>query len=393
MTVTIGRLARLAGIAALAAACHPDRGPVAPRAPSSADEVTEALAAPGCGADGAIWEGDVDAAALRALAPSGIMRVAMNLGNRNNATRNPITGELSGLGVDMVCRLAQGTHARFVLVPYPGVPQLMAGLIRGEWDVAFTFDATSAPSEVAAAIPHIGVENTYVVRGDAPFQSVADVNAPGVRIAVAQGNSPDIYLRSLGAKLLATLVETPTNLEAQRLLLTGVADAWATGRTGGAAFIASSFPTGRMLPDDFLIANLAIAMPSAAAGEGLQYVDEFVDWAKTSGLVRNGIDRAGLIGNLIPPPPPAEQRIAYLRRHVGRLVTNGALNEGQGNALAVKLDGALEKLAAGESEPAMSKVGAFINQVEAFARAGILSSSQSESLLVIARDVVAQAVV
>jgi hypothetical protein len=72
-------------------------------------------------------------------------------------------------------------------------------------------------------------------------------------------------------------------------------------------------------------------------------------------------------------------------------VTNGVLDHGQGNALAVKLQGALDKLAVGETEAAMNKVAAFINQVDAFRNAGILSEAQSASLLEIARDVVARA--
>src|SRR2546428_1898678 len=86
-----------------------------------------------------------------------------------------------------------------------------------------------------------------------------------------------------------------------------------------------------------------------------------------------------------------EQRIAFLQHHVTRLVTNGALNDGQGNALAVKLQGALEKLADGETAPAMNKLGAFINQIDAFRDGGILSDGRSASLLEIARDVVNRA--
>src|SRR2546422_108095 len=93
----------------------------------------------------------------------------------------------------------------------------------------------------------------------------------------------------------------------------------------------------------------------------------------------------------ISPPLPLAQRIAFLQHHVTRLVTNGVLNDGQGNALNVKLEGALRKLADGETEPAMNKLGAFINQVEAFRAAGILSETQSASLLEIARDVVMRA--
>src|SRR5439155_14623105 len=107
------------------------------------------------------------------------------------------------------------------------------------------------------------------------------------------------------------------------------------------------------------------------SGAGLQYINEFVDWAKTSGLVQLAIDRAKQGGTHVTPPLPPEQRLVFLQHHVTRLVTTGVLNDGQGNALAVKLQGAVEKLADDETDAAMSKLGAFINQVEALRDVGI----------------------
>jgi polar amino acid transport system substrate-binding protein len=386
-----GRLAGGGAFLLLALACNLDKGPTAPRASIRADQVAPAVSSFVCDVDGATWEGDPDAAVLHDLAPSGVMRVAFNYNNRNNAARNPITGQLTGPGIDMTCKLSQGTHAQFVAVPYNGVPPLLAGLANGEWDAAFAFDQTLEPPGITAAIPHIGVESTYLGRGDAPFQKVADVDAPGVRISVAEGNSPDIYLSH--TLKYATLVRTPTTPQALDLLRTGQVDAFAGGRGPQViAFIACC--GGRLLPDNFLIANLAIVVPDTAqahSGAGLQYIDEFVDWAKTSGLVQLAIDRAQQGGTHVTPPLPATQRIAFLQRHAARLVENGVLNDGQGNALGVKLEGALRKLAEGETEPAMNKLGAFIHQVEAFRDAGILSEAEGASLLMIAQDVVAKA--
>ena len=380
----------VAALAPFAAACDLDQGPIAPRAPISADQVAATGSSFTCDVDGTTWEGDPDAAVLHDLAPSGVMRVAFNYNNRNNAARDPITGALTGPGIDLSCTLAQATHAPFVALAYLGVPPLLAGLANGDWDAAFAFDQTLEPPGITAAIPHIGVDNTYLVRGDAVFQKVADVDAPGVRISVAQGSSGDIYLgRTLK---YATLVRTPATPQALNLLGTGQVDAFAGGRGPQVlAFIACC--GGRLLPDNFLIANLAMVVPDTAAGHsgaGLQYINEFVDWAKTSGLVQVAIDRAQQGGTHVTPPLAAGQRLGFLQRHVARLVENGVLNDGQGNALAVKLEGALRQLAEGETEPAMQKLGAFISQVEAFRVAGILSDGQSDALLMIARDVVAR---
>ncbi|HYS51398.1 MAG TPA: hypothetical protein VEM33_05940, partial [Burkholderiales bacterium] len=108
-----------------------------------------------CDIGGAIWEGDPDATVLHDLAPSGVTRIAFNYNNRNNAARNPITGALTGPGIDMSCKLAEGTHAQFVAIPYLGVPPLLAGLASGDWDAAFAFDQTLEPPGITAAIPHI----------------------------------------------------------------------------------------------------------------------------------------------------------------------------------------------------------------------------------------------
>src|SRR5260370_25381087 len=126
-------------------------------------------------------------------------------------------------------------------------------------------------------------------------------------------------------------------------------------------FMGGSFASGRMLPDTFLIANMAAGLP-LGHDQGLGYLDEFIDWGKTSGLVQLAIGRSQLIGVSIPPPPPIEQRLAFLQHHVARLVTNGVPDHGQGNALSVKLPCALDKLPVGETWSAMNKVAGFIHQ-------------------------------
>jgi polar amino acid transport system substrate-binding protein len=339
-----------------------------------------------CDVDGPTWKGDADAAVLNDLAPSGPLRVGINYGNPNNATLNPTTGQLSGVAVDLACTLAKGTDRPLTVVGYSGVPPMLAGITSGDVDLAFTL-ASAGSNVVNVAISHLGVENTYLVPDASPFQSVADVDAPGVSISVAQGNSPDVYLSATLKN--ATLVRTATVPQALALLASGHVNVFAGSRSAEAMFIASSFPSGRMLPDNFLVANIAAGL-RLGHDQGLGYVNEFIDWAKTSGLVQLAIGRSQLVGVAIPLPPPLEQRLALLQHHIARLVTNGVLNDGQGRALAVKLEGALDKLSVGEHEAVMNNVAAFINQVAALRNAGILSEGQSASLLMIAQDVVAR---
>src|SRR3989441_1565055 len=165
MNATRGTSVGLAALGALALACNLDKGPVAPRASIRADQVAAAVSSFVCDVDGATWEGDPDAAVLHVLAPSGVMRVAFNYNNRNNAARNPITGQLTGPGIDMTCKLAQGTHAQFVAVPYNGVPSLLAGPPHRERGAALPLGPTpQAPGHHAGPPPHPCGETHFLPR-------------------------------------------------------------------------------------------------------------------------------------------------------------------------------------------------------------------------------------
>src|SRR5438093_816005 len=87
-----------------------------------------AVSLSGCAVDGPTWKGDADAAVLNELAPSGALRVGINYGNPNNATLNPVTGQLSGVAVDLACTLAKGTDRPLTVVGYSGGPPMLAGV-------------------------------------------------------------------------------------------------------------------------------------------------------------------------------------------------------------------------------------------------------------------------
>jgi len=64
------------------------------------------------------------------------------------------------------------------------------------------------------------------------------------------------------------------------------------------------------------------------------------------------------------------------------------LNGGQINSLTVKLDNAIKSLERGDATPAINQIGAYINQVEAFARSGRLANTDAADLVADADDVI-----
>jgi polar amino acid transport system substrate-binding protein len=226
------------------------------------------------------------------LAPDGILRVGVNYGNPNNASRDG-SGNLHGVAIDLACVIAADLEADLVFAAYSGIPPLLRGFDQREWVLGFT---ATAPN-LATAHPHIGVENTYLVPAGSPFQAVGDVDRSGVRVSVALGNAPDLYLTSHLRS--AALVRFPTVPEALGAVRQGAVDAFAGARDTALGFL-PQMPTGRVLPDDFATFYLGINV-SPSRPEALAYLNGFVERAKRSGLIQEAINRAGLVGVTIPP--------------------------------------------------------------------------------------------
>lgn len=96
------------------------------------------------------------------------------------------------------------------------------------------------------------------------------------------------------------------------------------------------------------------------------------------------------------PPPPGEDPFEDLVNAVAALcVPGGVLNKGQCRSLQAKLDAA-EKAMEHEKDKKHKKdkaarkaLEAFIHEVEAFDRGGILSSAQAANLIALANAVIA----
>ncbi|UCC60306.1 MAG: right-handed parallel beta-helix repeat-containing protein [Dehalococcoidia bacterium] len=86
--------------------------------------------------------------------------------------------------------------------------------------------------------------------------------------------------------------------------------------------------------------------------------------------------------------PPPEDQIEDVISEVEDLVSDGALNKGQGNALVSKLESALSALSKGNIGAAVNKLQAFINQVNAYQEADILIKEDADSLRQAVEDVI-----
>ena len=75
-----------------------------------------------------------------------------------------------------------------------------------------------------------------------------------------------------------------------------------------------------------------------------------------------------------------EEQIQLVVDTVDQLLSTGVVNKGQGNALKSKLSAAISSLEKGHIKPAINQLQAFINQVDAYESADILTEDQADLL-------------
>lgn len=223
-----------------------------------------------------------------ALAPQGFLRVAINLGNPVLAQGDAHSPR--GPSVELAVALAQrlGVQARFTC--HDGAASVVAAAANDAWDLAFLAIDPARAERIAFSAPYVEIEGTYLVREDSPARSVADLDQPGLRIAVGRGAAYDLFLsRELRQ---ASIERAPTSAAAIALFDQQRLDAAAGVRQPLLAW-AQAHRGHRVLADRFTAIQQAVAAPASRPDEALRALFAEVDAIKAGPLLRDALARAG----------------------------------------------------------------------------------------------------
>src|SRR6476659_9466916 len=157
------------------------------------------------------------------LAPTGKLRVALQLGSPHNVIRDPVSGEMKGVGYDLGKELARRVGVPFEPVFYPSVGALLDAGKAGAWDVAFVGFSPARAREWDFTPLHMQMEFGYLVPAGSSISGIDDVDRIGVRVAVQEKSQPDVFIsRTLKNATVVRGSSLPATLA---LLASGKADA------------------------------------------------------------------------------------------------------------------------------------------------------------------------
>jgi polar amino acid transport system substrate-binding protein len=233
-----------------------------------------------------------------ALAPTGTLRVALNMSNALLTATDPASGEPCGLAADLGRELGQRLGVPVALLPYPNPGVLADAASTGVWDVGFIGAEPQRAQEIDFTAAYVEIEATYLVPPDSPLRAIAEVDRPGVRIAVPERSAYELYLtRSLQH---AQLVRIQGADNAFKRFVADHLDALA-GLRPRLVTDQDALPGSRLLDGNFTAVQQAAGMPKGRP-VGAQYLCAFIEDIKSTGLVARMIAKHNVRGLTVAPP-------------------------------------------------------------------------------------------
>ncbi len=240
--------------------------------------------------------------ALKDLAPTGKLRAAINYGNGVLAQKDEATGEPKGITPDLARELAKRLGVPVELITYNAAGKVFDAAKTGAWDIAFIAIEPVRATEIEFTAPYVIIEGTYMVRKDSPLKVVADVDHPGVRIAVGLKSAYDLYLTRTIKN--ATIVRAPVG-GGKAMIDMFVNDKLevAAGVKQPLVAYAADHPDMRVMDGHFQEIQQAMGMPKKASEDrsaGAAYLRAFVEEMKASGFVADALKRSHQTATVAP---------------------------------------------------------------------------------------------
>jgi polar amino acid transport system substrate-binding protein len=236
---------------------------------------------------------------LSELAPTGALRAAINMGNFLLVTGRTPSGDPAGVSPDMAAEIASRLGVPVRYVPYARPGELADAADDGGWDIGLIGAEPQRAEKIAFTPAYVEIEATYLVPAGSRLNSIAEVDRAGVRIAVTARSAYDLWLERNIKN--AELVRAEGGDATSQRFVDEKLDALA-GLRPGLLELATKLPGARILDGQFTAVQQAIGTARKNTA-GAQFLREFVEEAKKSGLVARLIECHGVVGRLSVAPP------------------------------------------------------------------------------------------
>ena len=233
------------------------------------------------------------------LAPTGVLRAGINLSNFLLVTGKTAEGDPQGVSPDMAREVADrlGVGVEYIAYDTPG--QLADAAVDDVWDIGNIGAEPERAKTITFTAAYAEIEATYIVPAGSSIQSVDEVDQDGMRISVYGRSAYGLWLS--GNVQHAELVKTDGIDASFDKFVEEELDALA-GLRPRLVDDVERLPGARILDGQFTAVQQAIGTkPDREAGAA--FLGNFVEEAKSSGVVAGLLEKHGVAGQLTVAPP------------------------------------------------------------------------------------------
>ena len=237
----------------------------------------------------------LDPLSLSSFAPTGTLRVGINLGNPILANEDQGSKKLHGVTIDIADEIGKRIALPVELIPFKTAGATVDAVKEGGVDLVFVAIDPVRGADISYTPAYIQIEGAYMVKTTSPLKTNEEVDVTGNEIVVGKGSAYDLYLtREIKNASLLRAASSQA-----------VVDDFMSGKGNVAAGVkqqlesdAKRYEGLRMLPGRFMVINQAIGIPKARAHyqNSTAYLSNIIKELKQSGFVTDSMKRHNIQG-------------------------------------------------------------------------------------------------
>jgi polar amino acid transport system substrate-binding protein len=213
-------------------------------------------------------------------------------------TGKSASGDPEGVSPDMAREVADRLGVPVKYLPFKSPGELADAAAQGVWDIGLIGAEPQRAETIAFTAAYCEIEATYLVPAGSPLKSIAEIDAAGVRIAVTGRSAYGLWLdRNIKR---AQIVRSETIDSAYEQFVREKLEALA-GLKPRLLSDQEKLPGARIVEGKFTSVQQAIGTPRKNT-KATAFLRDFVEAAKSSGLVARFIDRHKVRGLSVAPP-------------------------------------------------------------------------------------------
>jgi polar amino acid transport system substrate-binding protein len=240
----------------------------------------------------------ISSAARAELAPGGKLRIGINHSNFLLVTPGSPHGAPRGIAPDLALELGKRAGLPVEFVSFDAAGKLADAVKAAEVDVGFLGNEPQRADVIAFSPAYVELPVTYLVPAGSPLRTIAEIDRAGVRVAVSARSAYDLYLsRNLKHAQLVRAEGIPASVA---LFVAQKLEALA-GLKPGLMTEAEKLPGSRVLEGQVTAVQQSIGAPKSRRAAA-QFLRDFVEEIKRSGLVGRTVEKHGVKGINVAPP-------------------------------------------------------------------------------------------